>query len=204
MSYLIVLTLQSSQRLPKESYRTCSRSIGKNCFCNISESWPLQYAGFWWLWPFLLQVHNEFFNKWPKQKASSENRSIFSPYAKWRSTGCNTHLWRRDLMLFFLFLGFCLCCCRCAGKCGAYPEHFDKRGDACKRASLGVILSIFVIAAMFGVVTAFVTNQYAHEGLMMLPKRLQRAADDTSLYLDNTGQEVNTLLVSIKIIFYID
>ena len=103
-------------------------------------------------------------------------------------------------MLFFLFLGFCLCCCRCAGKCGAYPEHFDKRGDACKRASLGVILSIFVIAAMFGVVTAFVTNQYAHEGLMMLPKRLQRAADDTSLYLDNTGQEVNTLLVSIKII----
>ena len=101
MSYLIVLTLQSSQRLPKESYRTCSRSIGKNCFCNISESWPLQYAGFWWLWPFLLQVHNEFFNKWPKQKASSENRSIFSPYAKWRSTGCNTHLWRRDLMLFF-------------------------------------------------------------------------------------------------------
>ena len=101
-------------------------------------------------------------------------------------------------MLFFLFLGFCLCCCRCAGKCGAYPEHFDKRGDACKRASLGVILSIFVIAAMFGVVTAFVTNQYAHEGLMMLPKRLQRAADDTSLYLDNTGQEVNTLLVSVK------
>jgi len=92
--------------------------------------------------------------------------------------------------------GFCLCCCRCAGKCGAYPEHFDKRGDACKRASLGVILSIFVIAAMFGVVTAFVTNQYAHEGLMMLPKRLQRAADDTSLYLDNTGQEVNTLLVT--------
>ena len=50
---------------------------------------------------------------------------------------------------------------------------------------------------MFGVVTAFVTNQYAHEGLMMLPKRLQRAADDTSLYLDNTGQEVNTLLVSV-------
>lgn len=92
--------------------------------------------------------------------------------------------------------GFCLCCCRCAGKCGAYPEHFDKRGDACKRASLGVILSVFVIAAMFGVVTAFVTNQYAHEGLLNLPNRLRRATEDTDLYLTNTGDEVNTLLVT--------
>ena len=49
-----------------------------------------------------------------------------------------------------LSLGFCLCCCRCAGKCGAYPQHFDKRRDACKRSLLGVILSVFVIAAMFG------------------------------------------------------
>ena len=73
---------------------------------------------------------------------------------------------------------------------------FFQRGDACKRASLGVIMSVFVIAAMFGVVTAFVTNQYAHEGLMTLPKRLQRATDDTSEYLDNTGEEVNTLLVT--------
>ena len=54
------------------------------------------------------------------------------------------------IKLLFFFLGFCLCCCRCAGKCGAYPQHFDKRRDACKRSSLGVILSVFVIAAMFG------------------------------------------------------
>ena len=57
------------------------------------------------------------------------------------------------------FAGFCLCCCRCAGKCGGYPEHFDKRGDAFKRVSLGILLSIFVIGAMFGVVSSFVTNQ---------------------------------------------
>ena len=57
------------------------------------------------------------------------------------------------------FAGFCVCCCRCAGKCGGYPEHFDKRGDACRRVSLGIFLSVFVIAAMFGVVSAFVTNQ---------------------------------------------
>ena len=65
------------------------------------------------------------------------------------------------VQLFYIF----------TGKCGAYPEHFDKRGDACKRVFLGVILSAFVIVAMFGVVTAFVTNQYAHEGLQDLPDR---------------------------------
>ena len=75
------------------------------------------------------------------------------------------------LALLIPLAGFCLCCCRCAGKCGAYPEHFDKRGDACKRVCLGVVLSAFVIVAMFGVVTAFVTNQYAHEGLQNLPEK---------------------------------
>lgn len=94
------------------------------------------------------------------------------------------------------FAGFCLCCCRCAGKCGAYPEHFDKRGDACKRSCLGVIMSVFVIAAMFGVVTAFVTNQYAHEGVLDLPTRLSTGTEDTKLYLKNTAKEVKTLLVT--------
>lgn len=92
--------------------------------------------------------------------------------------------------------GFCVCCCRCAGKCGAYPEHFDKRGDSCKRASVGVVLSVFVIAAMFGVVVAFVTNQYANEGLYNLPRKLEVATEDTSLYLDNVNGEVQTLLVT--------
>ena len=101
------------------------------------------------------------------------------------------------LMAFAIpFAGFCVCCCRCAGKCGAYPEHFDKRGDACKRLSLGVILSVFVIAAMFGVVTAFVTNKYAYDGLVDLPSRLQLATEDTNTYLENTGDEVKTLLVT--------
>ena len=57
---------------------------------------------------------------------------------------------KQRLKCVFFSLGFCLCCCRCAGKCGAYPQHFDKRRDACKRSLLGVILSVFVIAAMFG------------------------------------------------------
>ena len=91
--------------------------------------------------------------------------------------------------------GFCVCCCRCAGKCGGYPEHFDKRGDACRRVCLGVLLSIFTVAAMFGAVSAFVTNQYTKEGVQTLPERLRYAADDTGMYFKNTGEEVHWLLV---------
>ena len=90
----------------------------------------------------------------------------------------------------------CVCCCRCAGKCGAYPEHFDKRSDACKRFSVGVLLSVFVIAAMFGVVCSFVTNYYVYDGVQKLPERLQSSTGDSRLYLDNTGRQVNSLLVT--------
>jgi len=91
---------------------------------------------------------------------------------------------------------FCVCCCRCAGKCGGYPEHFDKRADSCKRPFFGVILSVFVIAAMFGVVSAFVTNQYSREGVQKLPQRLSYAMVDTGKYFDNTEKEVHALLVT--------
>ncbi len=87
-------------------------------------------------------------------------------------------------------------CCRCAGKCGAYPEHFDRRGDACKRFFLGVLLALFVIAAMFGVVCAFVTSFFTYNGMRRLPDRVETSVSDAGLYLDNTGREINTLLVT--------
>ena len=79
------------------------------------------------------------------------------------------HTWMSPKVAVFVAM-FCVCCCRCAGKCGGYPEHFDKRADSCKRPFFGVILSVFVIAAMFGVVSAFVTNQYSREGVQKLPQ----------------------------------
>ena len=49
---------------------------------------------------------------------------------------------------------------------------------------------------MFGVVVAFVTNQYANDGLYNLPQKLDVATKDTSMYLDNVNGEVQTLLVT--------
>ena len=69
--------------------------------------------------------------------------------------------------------GFCVCCCRCADKCGASNVTYDKKGDACKRLTVGVILSVFVVAAMFGVVSAFVTNQVILEVLGFISNIIQ-------------------------------
>ena len=100
------------------------------------------------------------------------------------------------LALSLPFACFFMCCFRCAGKCGAYPEHFDKKSDSCKRFCLGIFLAILVIASMFGVVCAFVTNYYCYDGVKKLPSRLNNASEDAAQYLDNTSTEIDTLLVT--------
>jgi len=95
------------------------------------------------------------------------------------------------------FAGFCFCCCRCAGKCGAYPStHYDKKSDACKRVSIGILLSLFVIAALFGCVCAFVTNQYQYDGWADLSERVDNSLEDTGMYFEHTESSVKTLLVT--------
>ena len=103
------------------------------------------------------------------------------------------------VVLAFLLpcIGLWFCCCRCCGRCGAYPDtHYDKKSDACKRATLGVFVSIFVMASVFAVVCALATNYYSYEGTKELSPRFDDALDDTGMYIEHTGSSINTLLVT--------
>eukprot|EP00090_Calanus_glacialis_P030997 TRINITY_DN5063_c0_g1_i1.p1 TRINITY_DN5063_c0_g1~~TRINITY_DN5063_c0_g1_i1.p1 ORF type:complete len:942 (-),score=271.59 TRINITY_DN5063_c0_g1_i1:188-3013(-) len=101
------------------------------------------------------------------------------------------------LAIILPLIGLFFCCCRCAGKCGAYPDsHYDKRSDACKRFLTGVLLSTFVIAAMFGAVCAFVTNHYTFTGWTDLTRKMDTSLDDAGEYFKHTGGSVEVLLVT--------
>ena len=99
--------------------------------------------------------------------------------------------------LIIPLIGFFFCCCRCAGRCGAYPEtHYDKKSDSCKRITLGILLSLFVIAALFGAVSAFVCNQYSYSGWSEVSTRVDYSLEDTGEYIQHAGDSIETLLVT--------
>ena len=94
-------------------------------------------------------------------------------------------------------IGFFFCCCRCCGKCGAYPDTpYDKRGDGCRRTCLGLLLSLFVIAALFGSVCSFVTNYYTYSGATQVTTRMGSSLEDTTLYIQHTDESFQKLLVT--------
>lgn len=92
--------------------------------------------------------------------------------------------------------GLLFCCCRCAGRCGSRSQPFEKRYDPCRRHTHGFFLSGITILIMFGVVCAFVTNEYLENGTQSLPKDIRTSLRDTELYVNNTKKEVNNLLIT--------
>lgn len=44
------------------------------------------------------------------------------------------------LAVLMPIIGFCFCCCRCAGACGGRSQPFDKKHDTCRRVMLGFLL----------------------------------------------------------------
>jgi len=92
--------------------------------------------------------------------------------------------------------GFIVCCCRCAGKCGAYPDpYYDKKSDSCKRFCSGVLLSLLVITVTFGCACAFLTNQYKYNGMTQLPDKLTNSLQDVDQYFKHTQDGTKLLLV---------
>uniref|UniRef100_A0A6B2E6D3 Putative conserved secreted protein n=1 Tax=Phlebotomus kandelakii TaxID=1109342 RepID=A0A6B2E6D3_9DIPT len=92
-------------------------------------------------------------------------------------------------------VGFCFCCCRCAGACGGRSQPFDKKHDTCRRIFLGLFLICTGTGIVFGVVVAFVTNSYMQQGVENATVSAREGVGDTRLFLKTTSEEINHLLV---------
>ncbi|KAH0947412.1 hypothetical protein HN011_009786 [Eciton burchellii] len=90
--------------------------------------------------------------------------------------------------------GLFFCCCRCAGHCGARSQPFDKKHDHCRKIMLSIVLIGVATIILFGVVCAFVTNEYMQEGTKDLPNNAKTSLKDVQLYLNTTKQEIDNLL----------
>ncbi|XP_043503328.1 prominin-like protein isoform X2 [Polistes fuscatus] len=91
-------------------------------------------------------------------------------------------------------IGLFFCCCRCAGHCGAKSQPFDKKHDHCRKIMLSIILIGVATIILFGVVCAFVTNEYMQDGTKELPSNVKTNLKDVRLYLSTTKREINTVL----------
>ncbi|XP_076182936.1 prominin-1-A isoform X1 [Ptiloglossa arizonensis] len=91
-------------------------------------------------------------------------------------------------------VGLFFCCCRCAGHCGARSQPFDKKHDHCRKVILSMVLIGVATIILFGVVCAFVTNEYMQEGTKELPSNLKISLNDVKLYLNATKNHVNIVL----------
>ncbi|XP_058796560.1 prominin-like protein isoform X2 [Phymastichus coffea] len=86
------------------------------------------------------------------------------------------------------------CCCRCAGHCGARSEPFDKKHDHCRKIMLSTVLILIAAILPFGVVCAFVTNEYMQDGTRDLPSNAKTSLNDVQTYLAATKSEIQILL----------
>ncbi|XP_015513238.1 prominin-like protein isoform X2 [Neodiprion pinetum] len=91
-------------------------------------------------------------------------------------------------------IGLFFCCCRCAGHCGGRSQPFDKKHDHCRKIMLSIVLIAVATIILFGVVCAFVTNEYMQEGTNELPNNLKTNLKDVQLYLRVTSREIDNLL----------
>ncbi|XP_076680317.1 prominin-like protein isoform X5 [Andrena cerasifolii] len=91
-------------------------------------------------------------------------------------------------------VGLFFCCCRCAGHCGARSQPFDKKHDHCKKVMLSIVLIAVATIVLFGVVCAFVTNQYMQDGTKELPTNVKTSLMDVQLFLTTTKLQINNIL----------
>ncbi|KZC13741.1 Prominin-1-A [Dufourea novaeangliae] len=91
-------------------------------------------------------------------------------------------------------VGLFFCCCRCAGHCGAHKNNYEGKHHRCKKVMLNMLLIVVATIILFGVVCAFVTNEYMQEGTRELPNNAKTSLKDVKLYLSTTKQQVHNVL----------
>ncbi|KAB0794087.1 hypothetical protein PPYR_13707 [Photinus pyralis] len=90
--------------------------------------------------------------------------------------------------------GLCFWCCRCCGNCGANPKPLDKNGDLSKKIGLASALVVLGTLLLFGVISAFVSNEQLQEGTVQLPNNVTITVRDIDVYIQSTSDQINILL----------
>ncbi|XP_044016661.1 prominin-like protein isoform X2 [Aphidius gifuensis] len=93
-------------------------------------------------------------------------------------------------------VGLFFFCCRCAGHCGARSQPFDKKHDQCRKIILNMFLIAVATMILYGVVCAFVTNEFVQDGTETLPYNAKISLKDVELYLETTKRQINNLLIT--------
>ncbi|CAN8003208.1 unnamed protein product, partial [Ixodes hexagonus] len=94
------------------------------------------------------------------------------------------------------FVGVIVLCCRCCRRCGGAKNMAEKKGDAKWRGFLGLFLFFAVVAMLFAIVCAFVTNSYIPGGIDGISVQVDHTITDVSQLINKTKGELDTLLVT--------
>ncbi|CAN8030847.1 unnamed protein product [Ixodes persulcatus] len=100
------------------------------------------------------------------------------------------------LALVVPFVGVIVLCCRCCRRCGGAKNVAEKKGDTKWRGFLGLFLFFAVVAMLFAIVCAFVTNSYIPGGIDGISVQADHTISDVSQLINKTKAELDTLLVT--------
>ena len=94
-----------------------------------------------------------------------------------------------------LLLYFCCRCCCCGGRKKDKPR-VDAKFDNCKRPLLTGLMSLLILAMIFAVACAFLSNQYVHSSAAGLPDYAKRLLDDVRSYRELNNRRLRKLLIT--------
>ncbi|OQV24412.1 hypothetical protein BV898_01944 [Hypsibius exemplaris] len=99
------------------------------------------------------------------------------------------------LAILVPLVGLLFCCCRCCGKCGANAKKTDRNSDPCQCGTLTVAFVLLCLILTFGVVCAFVTNEYMRTNVRKVNSTYADTTQDLQAYLRDSKSHASHILV---------